>query len=409
MTTHASNTARYFAATLATVCGLTLGLPAAAQNALGDGTAHDANFQQGGSRVNPRGRNANFGQEVRFRNAIVTGNAPGGASFRGDAGYLASDDFRGDTGLNTLYDFQRDSLYSGLATRGIRNIDALRAQMSLATGGAPTYDTGGLFIQRAGAGTSVADIRFNQPQLSIDPFTSRIGSMRSTSAYIGAQSIEPQFFGSTRDQNGEPYAIGSSPLRGLIAQPLLVAPESPQSPLPELPGMNTVPVAGDQRTPGAAGTPGGPNAAQPATGGLTFNPNDLGAGDDEEESTPRPGQVNQTPQSNRISGEVDPQNLGTNAISNRVPARSAYDSIMAEFQITADEEPDAPAPTRATMPQIPQPGDEAEEPTAEQNRSFLERVEQLRREILGLPAEDDADEPERLDIIDPEAFARLGV
>ena len=53
-------------------------------------------------RFNPAGRNANMANEIRFRNAIVTGNAPNGLSFRGDAGYLAADDFSAETGANRL-------------------------------------------------------------------------------------------------------------------------------------------------------------------------------------------------------------------------------------------------------------------------------------------------------------------
>src|SRR5690606_29097744 len=71
---------------LAVVAATGLAAPASAQNAHGSGRALDANLQQGGSRYNPPGRNANIAEEVRFRNAIVTGNAPGGLSFRGDAG-----------------------------------------------------------------------------------------------------------------------------------------------------------------------------------------------------------------------------------------------------------------------------------------------------------------------------------
>ena len=99
---------------------------ALAQNALGDGRALDANLQQGAGRQNAPGRNSNFAEEVRFRNAIVTGNAPGGMSFRGEAGYLSSDDFRAPLGSDNLFSFQRDSLYSA-SRRGIRGVDALRA------------------------------------------------------------------------------------------------------------------------------------------------------------------------------------------------------------------------------------------------------------------------------------------
>lgn len=402
-------------ALLLAACGLAAGaVPARAQNALGSGRALDANLQQGGGRINPPGRNSNFAQEVRLRNAIVTGNAPGGASFRGDAGYLAADDFRGNTGENTLYDFQRDSLYSGLATRGIRNIDALRAQMSLATGGAPTFNTGGLFIQRAGAGASVADLSYSQPSLSIDPFATRVGSMRSTAAFVGSQSIEPQFFGSTQDQNGQPYAIGSSPLRGVIAQPLLVNNEPAVAPLPTIPGADAVPSTNTTR-PATPGAPGAAGQAQQQPGGLTFNPADLRADDDEQPAL-RPGQVNQTPTTGRVSDAVEPQSLGTNNISNRLAPRSAYDSVIAGFTapadaVAAETDADAAPPTPGSIPDIELPaGDAPADGTpggpGSTSANFLQRVENLRREILGLPPLGE-DEPEDqgaqpLKVIDPE-------
>ena len=63
---------------------LVLSGAAHAQNALGDGNALDANTGQRG-RVNST--RPNFARELSFRNAIATGNAPGGLSFRGDLGY----------------------------------------------------------------------------------------------------------------------------------------------------------------------------------------------------------------------------------------------------------------------------------------------------------------------------------
>lgn len=373
--------------------GIALTPAALAQNALGGGRALDANLQQGGPRANPLGRNANIAQEVRFRNAIVTGNAPGGVSFRGDAGYIAADDFRASTGENTLYDFQRDSLYSGLATRGVRNIDALRAQMSLATGGAPTFDTGGLFIQRAGSGASVADLSTTQPRVSIDPFTTRFGSLRSTSTFVSGQSIEPQFFGTTQDQNGQPYAIGSSPLRGVIAQPLLLNPEAPVAPLPQLPGSGIVP------SPQSA-SPTQPAAESPTPGGLTFRPGDMR----EEPRERRPGEVGQTAANNRISDAIAPDFIGSNTISNRAPSRSAYDQVIQEFSAPVQQAPGAedPGATDAAT-------NAGATPTPADTRTFLERVEDLRREILGLPSreEEAAENAEEggaqpLEVLDPE-------
>ncbi len=406
------STRRSAALALAAACGMAFSAQGFAQNALGDGRALDANLQQGYGRYNPAGRNANMANEIRFRNAIVTGNAPNGLSFRGDAGYLASDDFSAETGENTLYDFQRDSLYSGLATRNIRNIDALRAQMSLATGGAPTFDTGGLFINRAGYGTTSGDVSARVPQVSIDPFTTRMGSMRSTASYLGGQSLEPQYFGTTQDQNGRAFAIGSSPLRGVIAQQLFMNPDA-EAPLPRLPGDVVVPTGADATYPDPTQT----DARSP--GGLVFNPADLPGIDDPETTTddkpaePRPGQIKQTPMSNRVQGEINPETLGTNEISDRIVPRSPYESIIQEYISPVDPPSDDEADSDNFGAQPPV----SREQIAADTRSFLDKVEDLRREILGLPpreVEVEAEGAQPLEVIDQrtgevvEAPASLG-
>lgn len=81
-----ARTARSVAALIALAGTAWVVSPAAAQTALGDGTALDASPSSQG-RVNPA--RPSFSQELQFRNAIVTGNAPGGLSFRGDLGYRA--------------------------------------------------------------------------------------------------------------------------------------------------------------------------------------------------------------------------------------------------------------------------------------------------------------------------------
>jgi hypothetical protein len=274
--------------------------------------------------------------------------------------------------------------------------------MSLATGGAPTFDTGGLFINRAGFGTTSGDLGARVPQVSIDPFNTRIGSMRSTATFVGGQSLEPQFFGSTQDQNGQPYAIGASPLRGVIAQQLFMNPDA-LAPLPQLPGNVVVPTgaapANQELNPDDGRTPGG----------LVFNPRDLPAIDaasdlaTEDPVPPRPGQIVEPPLTNRIAGEVPRDSVGTNEVSNRIAPRSPYESIISEFitpiQAPSDDAEDAN--TNAAPQQSPEQVDA-------DTRSFLDRVEDLRREILGLPPRDaelegeDEEGAEALEVIDPE-------
>src|SRR2546423_569446 len=92
----------------------------------------DRNVRVGSGGINPA--RPDFAAEVRLRNAIVTGNAPGGISFRGDVGYRAPGEFMGSLGSNDSFAFRRDSYYSGLGGLGIRGTDALQYQFAMATG-----------------------------------------------------------------------------------------------------------------------------------------------------------------------------------------------------------------------------------------------------------------------------------
>src|SRR4051812_30179401 len=146
------------AAALAGSCGLALSAPALAQNVL------DRNLQQGSGGVNP-GR-PDFAQEVRFRNAIVTGNVPGGPSFRGNVGYRAPGEFAGNLPSNSLYTFRRDSVYSGLGGMGIRGTDALQYQFAATTGNTPPpgFSYGLPTVRREGTGATSASVQ-NPEQL----------------------------------------------------------------------------------------------------------------------------------------------------------------------------------------------------------------------------------------------------
>lgn len=203
-----------------------------AQNALGEGRALDRPLQQGVRHNTPV---SNLAAELRFRNAIVTGNAPGGASFRGDVGYRASGEFTGgdpelvgalerlglDAGSlggaasNDLFAFQRDALYSGLATRGIRGIEGLQQQMRLATG-ASAGDFAALPIARRAA-TSTQSFGHATGADSIDPFGLSTGTLRSTSEYLSDSFLRPREFArDSTDRPGEALTVYSiTPLLGV--------------------------------------------------------------------------------------------------------------------------------------------------------------------------------------------------
>ncbi len=281
------------------VASLALCTPALAQDALGQGNALDANTGQRG-RINAQ--RPSFANELSFRNAIATGNAPGGLSFRGDLGYRSAGEFSGELGSDSLFAFRRDSLYSGLAGMGIRGTDAIQYQFALTTGAMPPRNlTGNLSLARDryynpsgfNPGNSSArarpessgldtGIRFDQEadrrdlrgkQLTTqrpDPSTghmpgglgsglvtgsmtgpttgsvpdSMLGSLRSASTYATTSNLQPALLSIYTE------GIDERPI-GLIASPLL--------------GITTTPMAQEER-------PANPLVARPSNANPT-NPN----------------------------------------------------------------------------------------------------------------------------------------
>jgi len=262
------NHPRTIAARFVAIAGLALaGSPLLAQNALGDGRVLDAG-------QNTRGRfndaRPSFSQELQFRNAIVTGNAPGGLSFRGDLGYRAPGEFAGDLGSDSLFSFRRDSLFSGLGGVGIRGTDALQYQFSLTTGARPPQNLmgdlsyardqqsqfgapiGGGMAGGVGSHTTLAqDPGFVDPRglalyrpspQDTDLADALTGTLRSTSAYTSTTTLSPVLI-STFEQgiDRRQFGLTSSILTGVTTAPM--------------------------RTPGMGGEPGQPGG----TGGNEGN------------------------------------------------------------------------------------------------------------------------------------------
>ncbi|MCC6661993.1 MAG: hypothetical protein IT437_14045 [Phycisphaerales bacterium] len=200
---------------------LFLAAPALAQ--IGSGHALDRNLQRGSGGMNRPG--PSYADELRFRNAVVTGNAPGGFSFRGNVGYRAAGEFEARLGSDDLFAFRRDSIYSGLAGMGIRGTDALQYQFSLTTGTRPPSSLAGTgeFL-RAGA-NRVADTGVPIPAVApVDPAIraaahpqseSMLWELRSPAAYVSNRSMEPSLMGLVQDQQGNRVGLTASPLRGL--------------------------------------------------------------------------------------------------------------------------------------------------------------------------------------------------
>jgi len=206
-----------------------------AQNALGNGRALDSNLQQGRT-VNPLGRNTNIAAEVAYRNALVTGNAANGMSFRESVGYTSTFDFRTDidpeTGRaiplpsNDIYNFMRDSLTSSYPSLGLRGIDALREQAAWSTGNTFDESLNVPILRRAGIGESGAQLSYEQKLVRegyetsfIDPFRIRPRSMRSTAEFTIGNALGTRFLGQTQDEaTNQIQFLQATPLRGVVSE-----------------------------------------------------------------------------------------------------------------------------------------------------------------------------------------------
>lgn len=212
---------RFGAATLISAAALIAmaGSPVMAQNALsaGTGNALDANLRvgSGGRNIRPR----SFSDELAFRNAVVTGNVPGGMGFRGEVGYTAPLDFRGATGANDQFAFRADAFYSGLATRNIRGIDALRQQMQFTTMGQTSGPIGPLIISRPESGTSGAGVGNAGAQpLSLN-LEDLEGSIRSISNLRVRTAMEPELLARYINDQGDAKVVVGSEIEGIRLRP----------------------------------------------------------------------------------------------------------------------------------------------------------------------------------------------
>ncbi len=196
---------------------------ARAQNALGDGRKLDASLEKGSRGIN-RPAVRDFAAEVRFRNAIVTGNAPGGLSFRGDAGYTAGSEFRDRLGSNDLFSFRRDSLYSGLAGLGIRGTDALQYQFGMTTGAAGLSQWSDILTPKRFGGAALGTLKrttdaMGQPAITRSSVSQQgagnMAELRSTSSYVTNRGLSPTLLGVQDDPDGSSYGLIASPLTGV--------------------------------------------------------------------------------------------------------------------------------------------------------------------------------------------------
>ena len=185
------------------------------QDALGSGRALDANLRAGSGGVNAPV--SDFYADLALRNAIVTGNAPGGRHFRAEVGYSAPGDFLGERPGDLVFDFARDSYFSGLAANDVRGISGLQLQMNVSVAGQAT--PGGLIISRPGAGASADLLNPASAERLIDPFAALQGSLRSTSSYMIRQADRPSVVGQRDLGDGRIMPMAASALVGVRPLP----------------------------------------------------------------------------------------------------------------------------------------------------------------------------------------------
>ena len=177
---------------------------AAAQNALGDGRALDARLERYDTPTNPPVRPRDIGAEVRFRNAVVTGNAVGGTSFRGTRPYYDSSAFAGKLGSDDLFSFRRDSISSGLGGVGYRGTDALQYGYALTTPG---------ILDRGATGST--------PRAAIENGLQSSSSWsRSIASYSTTRNLTPTGVGYRTSKDQKPQSVIASPLLGVQAEDL---------------------------------------------------------------------------------------------------------------------------------------------------------------------------------------------
>lgn len=216
------------------------------QNALGDGRALDRNLRVGSGGYNTPVRDLQA--QIRYNNAVVTGQAAGGKSFQGDLGYRADNDFAASLGSDATYTFRRDSAYSAAPLLGIRSSDAIRYQFALSTGSALPQQFAGTYgaINRYSAvstGESVdSRLRSSLPRaLDSNSIGANVagGHLRSPSKFVTERAIRPTVVQFGEDA-GASYAVTASPLLGVN---LFKIGQSEVQPEVEVPGLPAIPGA----------------------------------------------------------------------------------------------------------------------------------------------------------------------
>lgn len=176
---------------------------AMAQNALGDGRGLERDRRVGGT---GNYRPPDFADEVRRRNAIITGNAPGASNFRGDVGYRAPGEFVGRLGSDDVFAFRRDSFWSGAAGMGLRGTESLQYQYSFTTGNVRSARLAELVLGRdAAPAMNAAEVSTSRRFVEDEALSAlgsgwrragaELGTLRSTAAFTASRPLSPMVVG----------------------------------------------------------------------------------------------------------------------------------------------------------------------------------------------------------------------
>lgn len=188
-------------------------IPAMAQNALDRPLQQDLRANGAAGYTRP-----DFAQEVRLRNALVTGNVGGGKSLQIARPYAGIDDFYGTLGTDSLFAFRRDSFgYSN--TNTFRNSDALTFQTIYALGN--NQPKANSLLPRFGdtrvppsSGTQVLSDQPNPAFTNVRPSaptdTLPPGSLRSTSEFVSTRGLNPTLIGFQQGEQGLERVTASS-------------------------------------------------------------------------------------------------------------------------------------------------------------------------------------------------------
>ena len=182
---------------------------AGAQDALGTGDALDANLNPQSGGWNAPTRAVDFYR----RNLLVTGNVAAGRGFRGSVGYTAAADFRGAVGSDDLFRFRADSALSAVP---FVNLGTTYERLRFG------QDLGLIEYRRAARGATVgglSDPRYELAEMiDLRLAVDRLG-LASSIARSTEMSAEPKIIGSALDEEGRPFVINSSSLRGIQVAP----------------------------------------------------------------------------------------------------------------------------------------------------------------------------------------------